>query len=465
MALQSLSSADLVWAALPAPMAQALLDADIPDTAVSVVVQTVGDAKPAISHRADEAMNPASVMKLLTTYAGLEILGPAYTWKTEALADGPMERGKLRGNLYVKGYGDPKLTIEQFWLLLKRIRAAGVKEIGGDVVLDTSYFAPLGFDPGGFDDKPNRAYNAGPSALLVNYNAVNINFAPDESGKKVTVWVEPGFAALKLVNRVKLDYEACGDWKERLGMKVDGDGAARRVELTGKYSIACGDKNYPLSFFGHQDFARGLFLDLWREMGGKLRGKVRAGEAPAEARPLARLESPALSELIRDMNKWSNNVMARQLYLTLGAQQAGAPASPDKSFGAINQWLAARGMNFPELALENGSGLSRLERISARHLADLLAAAAKSPVMPEFVSSLPIIAIDGTMKKRFKDAALAGQAHIKTGTLTGVKTLAGYVLDRHGRLVVVVSLINHDRAGLAQPAEDALLAWVYEQAQ
>ena len=460
-----LCSGSVAIAALPAPVAQALNEAGIPETAVSLLVQPLTDARPGLEHRADVAQNPASVMKLLTTYAGLEMLGPAYVWKTDALAGDPVEKGVLRGNLYIKGYGDPRLTVEQFWLLLKRIRAAGVREIGGDVIFDASYFAPLNYNPADFDDKPYRAYNASPGALLINYNAVNINLVADAAAKNARVWVEPAFAGLNLVNHVKLDNSACGDWKERLSLKIDAEGLGRKVDLSGNFSTDCGEKNYPLSFFGHQDFARGLFLDLWREMGGKLRGQVRAGEAPPEAARLARLESPTLSEVIRDINKWSNNVMARQLYLTLGAEATGAPATPDKSFAAVGKWLAGKGLNFPELTIENGTGLSRTERISARHLADLLLIAGKSPLMPEFVASLPITAIDGTMKKRFRDEPLAGQAHIKTGTLTGVKTLAGYVLDKNGRLFVVVFLVNHEHAGLAQAAEDALLMWVYDGAQ
>ena len=458
-------SAPCAIAALPAPLAQALSDAGLPETAVSVVVQSLNEPEPGVLHRADAPMNPASVMKLLTTYAGLELLGPAYTWKTEAYATGPVHDGVLRGDLYLKGYGDPKLTIEQFWLFLKRIRAAGIREVTGDVILDVGYFAPAAFDPGMFDDKPYRAYNAGPGALLINFNAVNVNLSADETGQGVRAWVEPGFGALRLTNRLKLDNGACGDWREAIAVKVDGGAGARNVELSGRFPASCGEKNYPLSFFGHLDFARGLFLDLWHEIGNKLRGHVRTGDVPAEARRLARIDSPAFSEVIRDMNKWSNNVIARQLYLTLGAESAGAPATLDKSFAAITGWLAAKGMDFPELVLENGSGLSRRDRISARHLADLLLAAGRGPTMPEFVASLPIAAVDGTAQKRFKNDGLAGLAHVKTGTLNGVRALAGFVLDRAGRLNVVVLLINHERAGLASAAEDALLLWVYDGAR
>jgi D-alanyl-D-alanine carboxypeptidase/D-alanyl-D-alanine-endopeptidase (penicillin-binding protein 4) len=188
---------------------------------------------------------------------------------------------------------------------------------------------------------------------------------------------------------------------------------------------------------------------------------VRDGTAGADARLIAAVASPALSEVVRDMNKFSNNVMARQIYLTLGAEGYGEPGTEGKSERVVREWLAGKGLPIPELVLENGSGLSRAERISARNLGRLLLASFGSPVMPEFLASLPLTAVDGTMKKRLGDAAVAGQAHVKTGSLTGVRAIAGYVLDARGRRVVVVSFVNHPNALNADAAQDALLDWVH----
>jgi len=165
---------------------------------------------------------------------------------------------------------------------------------------------------------------------------------------------------------------------------------------------------------------------------------------------------------VRDMNKFSNNVMARQLYLTLGAEGFGEPGTEGKSERVIREWLAGKGLAMPELVLENGSGLSRTERISARNLGLLLLTSFQSPVMPEFLASLPLAAVDGTMRKRLGDASVAGQAHIKTGSLTGVRAIAGYVLDASGRRLVVVSIVNHPNAVNAEAAQDALLDWVHQ---
>ena len=446
---------------LPPPVAHALAEAGIPESAIGMVVQRVGDTQPLLDLNPDAALNPASTMKLVTTLAALDLLGPAWTWKTEALIDGRLEGDKLMGNLAIRGGGDPQLTIERLWLLVRRIRQAGVREIAGDVILDTTRFAAPA-DPGAFDGKPLRAYNVAPSALLLNYNAVNIKLAADEAGERLTATVEPEVSALRLVTRTRLDTGPCGDWKDRLQVKSEGPAEARRVTLEGHYARNCGEKNYPLSFFAAEDFFKSAFADLWRESGGLITGSFRMATTPADARLVARMESPPLSEVIRDMNKFSNNVMARQLFLTLGAEAGGPPGTPDNAREAMARWLAGRGFDFPEFAVENGSGLSRRERISARHLADLLAAAWTSPLAPELASSLPITAVDGTLKRRNGLGAAAGQGHLKTGTLDGVRSLAGYLMDRQGRHVVVVLIVNHPRAGNATLVEDALLAWAYD---
>jgi D-alanyl-D-alanine carboxypeptidase/D-alanyl-D-alanine-endopeptidase (penicillin-binding protein 4) len=204
-----------------------------------------------------------------------------------------------------------------------------------------------------------------------------------------------------------------------------------------------------------------LFTRLWRELGGTFAGGVRDADTPPGARRLLAHRTQSLAEIVRDINKFSNNVMARQLFLALGAIALGAPASYEKSTRAVTQWLAARGLAFPELVLENGSGLSRTERISAKNLGQLLLVAQRAAIMPEYIASLPLVAVDGTMKKRLAGADVAGQAHIKTGTLSGVRAIAGYVLDAKGRTVVVVCLVNHERAPNAAVVQDALLKWVY----
>ena len=440
---------------LPAAVGAALRDAGIPERSVAVVVHGVDQPQPLLRHNAQQSMNPASAMKLVTTYAALELLGPAYTWKTEALTDAPAQnaQGTLSGNLYLRGSGDPRLAQEQFWLLLRQLRARGVSTIDGDLVLDRSAFALPAHDPAAFDNEPLRPYNAGPDALLINLKSVRLTLHPD--GKAVNVLSETPGDDLRIDNRLQLTTDACADWRERLKAEVDGT----RIELSGSFSANCGDKALNLSPWPADVQVEQLFRSLWRELGGTLRGQVRAGLTPATARSLAIAESPPLAEVVREINKYSNNVMARQLFLTLSGER---PASAEGARRRIGTWLTDKPLTLPGLVLDNGSGLSRSERISADGLAQLLLAAWKSPVMPELMSSLPLAGTDGTLKKRLGNSAASGRAHLKTGYLDGVRAIAGYVQDSRDRRWVVVFLINDAKSRLGKPAIDALLKWVAE---
>lgn len=448
---------------LPPAVTQALNSAGIPQSAVGIVVMDADSQAPRLAANATQAMNPASTMKLVTTFAALELLGPAYTWKTTAWTAAPLDKGVLAGDLYLRGSADPKLTFEQFWLLLRQLRARGVREIGGDLVLDRSLLAPIEHDPAAFDEKPLRPYNVGPDALLLNFKAIRLTLVPDATAKAVSLLVEPEPGNLDVVNLMKLGNNGCPEgWRESLRPDLTRHGNRWHLVLTGTYPATCGEKIWRVGLLPHGDFVFGVFQQLWTELGGTLKGVARDGIVPENARQLAEIESPTLAEAVRDINKFSNNVMARQLFLTLGIEAGHRPARTEDADAVVRAWLDSHGLRFPELVLDNGSGLSRHERISPGNMARLLAAAWRSAVMPELIASLPLSAVDGTMKKRLHDNGIAGQAHIKTGTLEGVKTIAGYVLDRNGRYQIVVFFVNHPNAQATQAAQDALLAWVYD---
>jgi D-alanyl-D-alanine carboxypeptidase/D-alanyl-D-alanine-endopeptidase (penicillin-binding protein 4) len=447
---------------LPTSVDLALKRAHIPLSAVAAYVQDVDGSSALVVHNAEQAMNPASTMKLVTTYAALELLGPTYTWKTEVYAVGKLQDGALQGDLILKGYGDPIFTLENFWLLLRRLRALGLREIRGDLVLDRSYFEPTEYDPAKFDAEPLRAYNVGPDALLLNFKAVRFQFVPDADRKIVTVIAEPKPAGLEFTAAVRAADGACGDW--RAGIKADfqSNGASARANFSGSMPASCGERYWSASLLAQPNYVYGVFRQLWEELGGTIAGGWKDGPLPADARLLATSESASNAELVRDINKFSNNVMARQLFLTLGAELLKLPGRSDRSAQVVQSWLAEKKLDFPELILENGSGLSRQERISAGNMGRLLLQAWRSAVMPELMSSLPLVAYDGTMRRRLRFESIAGQAHIKTGSLSDARTLAGYVLDQRGRRRVVVLFINHANAAAGQPAQDALLQWVYQ---
>ena len=436
---------------LPKEVADGLRSAGIPLSNVGVVVQEVGASRPWLIMNSHQPLNPASTMKLVTTYAALELLGPAYRWKTEAYLDGE--------NLLLKGYGDPKLNYESFWMLLRNLRGRGLREIRGDVILDRSYFAPAPDAP--FDSEIYRPYNVAPDALLVNFKSLRFTFLPNEG--KVRVFVEPALPGLEVLNSLRLADGPCPEgraFRDLVGATFESK-PRPRATFTGVYPAQCGEKDFNVALHAPEDYAAGMIRQLWAEMGGSWSGKVREGVVPAGARLLYTHESEPLGETVRSINKFSNNVMARQLFLTLAAELVGTPALPENATRAIQQWLTLKNIRAPELVLENGSGLSRNERISAGNMAALLQAAWKSPVMPEFVASLPVVAADGTMKKRMRGERVAGSAHIKTGLLNEARAIGGYVLDRNGRRHVVVMIINHPRAPDTDAVMDALLAWVY----
>ena len=442
---------------LPPNVLQALKAAQIPAASVAVVVQPVDAAQPLVAHNATQAMNPASVMKLVTTYAALDLLGPAWTWKTTAWVDTAAVNGVLSGNLYLKGSGDPRFAIEHLWGLLRQLRVRGIQQINGDVVLDRTVFDVPAIDPGAFDDKPMRPYNVGPDGLLINLRALRFTLLADNG--KPRLLMETPSDGLRVDNQLRAGEGGCGsNWKDFINVRLIPENSGNRLEFTGTYSPLCGEKALNLAPLPADGQAGGLIRALWKELGGTLGGQVRGGTVPAGARLVASHESPPLADTVRDINKFSNNVMARQVYLTLGNESA--PATAERARQRIADWLNARGLRFSELEIENGSGLSRRERISADSLNRLLLDAWKNPVMPEFVSSLPIVGIDGTMKKRLNGSEATGRAHIKTGTLDGVKTAAGYALDARSRRYAVTFLINHPRASAGSAAIDALLVWV-----
>jgi serine-type D-Ala-D-Ala carboxypeptidase/endopeptidase (penicillin-binding protein 4) len=465
------SSATL--AQLPPSVAKALADAGIPESAVGVVALPLTQSRPMLEVGGNTPLNPASTMKLLTTFAALELLGPAATWQTETWASTSPKNGVLTGDLYLKGSGDPKLTHEQMWRLLRSTHDAGISEIRGALVQDRTAFAAEAVDPGQFDGQAMRPYNVQPDALLTNFNAITLSLTAESQGIRVSA--QPVFSNLKIDNRLTLNRKTseCGEWRKALTAELIHNGPKMSLKLTGAYPAVCGAKQWNLSPLPRAEYVAGVFDALWAEIAGRSAAKikihpVREDMVPADAQLIASVTSPTVGEIVRDINKFSNNVMARQIMLTLALNAGIRPARTTDAEAVIRAWLISRKLEFPELVIDNGAGLSRIERISANNLVRLLSAAWRSAVMPEFIASLPIVAVDGTMKKRFADTAasidgngIKGQAHIKTGSLDSVRTIAGYVLDQHGQRWALAFLVNHPNADKSRAAQDALLEWVY----
>ncbi|HEV8690895.1 MAG TPA: D-alanyl-D-alanine carboxypeptidase/D-alanyl-D-alanine-endopeptidase [Ideonella sp.] len=468
---------------LPGEVESALKRAKLPPAALFAVVQEVGKEGGLLSWNDQAAVNPASVFKLVTTYAALDLLGPAWSWSTPVYVSGTLRDGVLDGSVAIRGRGDPTLVVERVWLLLRRLQQLGLREIRGDIVLDHSAFAPSARAPGDFDNEPFKPQNVQPDALLMNFQSVTYSFAPEPALGIARVGVEPVLAGVQVDPVVPLSPGPCDDWRAALKPRLD---EPTRVRFAGAYPLSCGERSWPLATGDASGYAARLVEQLWRELGGRLTGRVRDGAVPADARLLFEQPSRPLAEVVRDINKFSNNAMAEQLFLSLAvaapaplavtspvvpASPASAPESPvppamalppparpDDARELLHRWLRQR---FGERAaretvIDNGSGLSRDARISARLLAQLLQAAWSSGVMPELMSSLPISGTDGTLKR---STATPGRAHLKTGSLRDVAAVAGYVLSNSGRRYVLVAIVNHDNAAAARPAFDALVQW------
>lgn len=445
---------------LPPELEQAWRRAKLQQGDVSLVVQEVGGPR-LVELNADVPRNPASVMKMVTTWAALSGLGPEYRWRTELLAGpgaGVDDQGGLRGPLYIKASGDPFMTQEELWFLLRELRLRGVKNLN-EVVVDRSIFGQVAIDPSAFDDSGDRPYNASPDAMMVGLGAARLLFVPDAVGKKWIPVIDPPLPGVRVAGQVAYSEATCTG-SPSVSAQARQMGAETIIEVAGTAAGSCGEFSiYRLVQPQPQHFS-GVFRHLWRELGGTLAKGVGPGKAPGNAQLIAWTDSETLADTIRQINKQSNNVMARVLLLTLAAEKLGRPATTATGAQAALGVLREQGVDTRGWHIDNGSGLSRTERLTAGGLAGMLEAAWRSPLMPEFMSSLAISGVDGTMRRRLRQDEVRGMAHLKTGTLRDVRALAGYVLGASGKRYIVVSMANGERSTAIRSFDDALISWL-----
>ena len=454
-------------AQLPEPVARMLRTANIPQEALGTVVMRLPGGVAVLSHGEEHSLQPGSTIKLLTTLVALDTLGPAYRGRTELRTDGRIEDGTLHGDLVLRGGGDADLRWEALQEMLQTLRNRGVEAIRGDLLLDRQLFNPprpdLGIAP--FDEAPEFEYNLVPDALLLNGNLLRFDLESDE--RRLRVSMSPSLEGVSVESDMTLDDLDCRNW-DRDWLPPEyfkaGDGSIR-ILLHGKFPRNCA-KSPSINVLDRVDFADRLFRILWKRLGGTFVGNTRDAVMPPGTRVLAEHLSRPLPVVVRDINKFSDNALARLLYLTLGAMAVGTAngdvATAVLSERVVRSWMREHGISDKGLVLDNGSGLSRLERISASQLAAVLLSASRNVLAPEYLSSLPLAAVDGSMRLRLKDSPAAGRARIKTGTLNGVFGVAGYVPDAAGRMNIVVGLLNHETTGNAtgRAILDALIDWV-----
>ncbi|MEN8168147.1 MAG: D-alanyl-D-alanine carboxypeptidase/D-alanyl-D-alanine-endopeptidase, partial [Pseudomonadota bacterium] len=444
---------------IPASIAKALRTHGIPAADVSLYVSRVSETSPTLALNESVPRNPASVMKLLTSLVALDTLGPNFQWRTKAYIRGTLEDGILAGDLILKGYADPYLTPERFWQFLHSLRERGIRIIQGDLIIDSSYFAATTEHRGDFDGKPRRAYNALPHPLSLNFQTTQVHLLPDQTGETVHVFTYPPLANLEIRNQTKMVSGPCQKKHHNPVVHLSEHNAGATLNIQGNYSVNCPEWSNAYLVMDPAEHFAGAFRALWKEMGGELKGVIKPGLVPNHAKFFHQIQSRPLAEVIRDMNKFSNNLMSRMLLLTVSAETRGVPAKSAQGQSLIADWLDSWKLPSTKVLVSNGSGLARNAQISTEIIGRLLQTAFESPLMPEFIASFPIVGIDGTMRKRFRKTGLAGRAHIKTGSLNDVSSMAGYVQDQHNQRWVVTLIINH--SGLAawrgKQVQDAVL--------
>ncbi len=449
---------------LPPTLVRAMKEARIPERNISIHVRDAGSDVAVIDLNGNQARSPASTIKVLTTFVALDSLGPSYTWKTRAYRTGKLANGVLTGDLILVGGGDPYMTSERWWGFVQGLRESGLTRIDGNIVIDNTYFAPIIGSRADFDDKPWRSYNVLPDALMVNFQTSRFTLTANPQRARPQIVVNPLPSNLVVQNQTLIGEGRCGGYNYGVSFDTPADKPSTIV-VGGALPAACGRFSINRAIMTAPDYAYGTFRTLWTQSGGTIEGGLRLAPLPADATLLYSYDSLPLPEIIRLVNKFSNNVMARHLLLTLGAEKFGAPATAQSGREAVRLWLADHEIDMPGMVLDNGSGLSRDERVTARGMAELLDLAWHSPFMPEFAASLPLSAVDGTLRNRFRAAGMQGRLRLKTGRIDDVSGLAGFVNAASGKTYVVVILINHPGAqnGSADIVQTELIRWVFAQ--
>ncbi|GAA4403497.1 D-alanyl-D-alanine carboxypeptidase/D-alanyl-D-alanine endopeptidase [Quisquiliibacterium transsilvanicum] len=452
--------------AAAAPPAAALLDGWLQGTGIApsdvgIYAVPVDGGPPLLAHDSGQAFNPASTMKVLTTLAALSVLGPEHRWRTGAHLRGELRDGILHGDLVLRGGGDPKLVIEDLSAFIEAMRRAGLREIRGSLVIDDWRYDVGRDSVERFDLDLSQPYNVLPHAMLMNFKATRVVVQPGAGGAQIAL--DPPLSGVPVENHLRIARGACRHGAAGLTVRDDDtDLRGPRIRVSGPYSPACGEQGIFVSVLTHEQFIGALFRAAWQAAGGTWDGRVRVEAGAARGAPWLEWVSPrTLADVVRDVNKFSNNVMARQLFLELAVASGVRPATVAGARAVLARWLAAQGLDLPGLFVENGSGLSRRERVGAAGLARALQHAAAGPYADLLRNSLPVVGVDGTMKRRLVDDPVAGRAWIKTGSLADVRSIAGYVDAVSGRRHAVVFIVNGPRATAAPAAQDRFLRWVH----
>jgi D-alanyl-D-alanine carboxypeptidase/D-alanyl-D-alanine-endopeptidase (penicillin-binding protein 4) len=467
-----LLSASACFAA-PDEVMASLRQAGIPEAHVGLMAQAVDEgAAPLVAHNEAMVYTLASTTKLVTTLAALETLGPRFKWQTRAYLMGPLKEGVLQGDLLIVGGGNARLSVEDVSKWFAHMQAKGLKSIQGNIVINRGAFQTKASDHAG-TPVPSAAnpHHAWPEALVLDEGVLTIDVAPPVSARpdELVLSMQPRLDGVEFLNLAKVRRVKCGALREPLTASLEELYQPVRIVVQGEWAPGCSPNRLQIANPPGSRFVPLAIAAAWRDAGGSLSGQAvqpEAAYAPVSlakgTKPFAVHESAGLPSLLRDMNKWSNNLMARHLMLSMCKGFPSKPATLPDARKRVAEWLAKRGLSRSDLSIDNGSGLSHEEKGRAMAMVQLLRQAWGAPYAGDLLKSLPVAGEDGTLSARMKSSIAKGKAFLKTGTLTDTRALAGYVQARSGKTYAVAAIINDPKAGKGVAALDAFIAWIVD---
>ncbi len=451
------------WSFLSASMSetieQMIAKNKIKPEQVSILIRSAKSGNTLVSHHADKIRKPASVMKVLTTYSALLELGAEFRWPTKFYYHGNYKKGIIDGDLIIKAYGDPTLSSKDIPRIVRRLQALGIKSITGDMVIDRSFFDVSDRISSGFDNHSFSEYNAMPDTMMFDDHLCTVVVKPKDG--QIIAYKRTQDQSYEVINNMKATEKSCAGNRSWPRVLINTESIPPRVTLSGTLSLKCRPRYIKkLVTHAYQSFYYTLRAEMIRR-GIAFHGQLQLAKVPAGARSLFTHFSKPLLQIIAKTNKKSNNLYARHLMLLLGAKRYGAPATESKGRKAIKEILGRLDLiRSGSVVLDNGSGLSRQSRITARALSDILQDANKRYGL-QWRQSLSIAGIDGTIKKRFKRTIAKGRAWMKTGTLKDAKNIAGYVQSKGSkRLYTVVVLYNGREKWKGSSLQNQIITWL-----
>jgi serine-type D-Ala-D-Ala carboxypeptidase/endopeptidase (penicillin-binding protein 4) len=384
---------------------------------------------------------PASNLKVLTTAVALETLGPNYRFPTQLSTDGILKGGVLDGNLYIKGYGDPKFVTEQMWLLVNELKNLPLTKITGNIIGDDSFFDNQKRVKTWIKNPGAQAYEAPLGALSFNFNTVQAYVSPGaKSGSRPNIVIEPDTEYITLDNQARTLKP--GTRNRLIVNRVDRDGYDE-ITVSGGIRLDQARAQYFLNITDPTQYTLSAIKKYLGHVGIQFRGKLEKGSVPETAQELLTHESEPLSLALQGLNKFSNNFVAEQIIKTIGAEKYGSPGTTQKGLKVVEEYLMELGYDPDQYNVLDGSGLSRQNRLSPQMFIDVLRHAKSDlGIYPEFVSALGVMGVDGNVKNRMRGVKISDRARVKTGTLNFVSALSGYFQSRDGETFAFSFLMN-----------------------